>query len=196
MIDSGIDFCDLPFQYKLLSQNLIALSLLVSIFCKNQFCKKFLQRYNKILELYVHLKEMFTFLKLSRNFDWKVLLYLNLTKHTLKLNCFLNKIIFCLIFLYFEILAYSFFKKESYNYQSWKLHIITIKLCQVVLHLVVLIIQEAKMYHFLQNLGEWLYNVKREGQLLFEKRFDVCAAVFSIWWVQSHAHTSAHSPLV
>ena len=155
-----------------------------------------LQQYNKRLELKVNLKGMFTFLTLSRNFDWKVLFYLNLTKRILKLNCFLNKIIFCLIFLYFEILAYPFFKKESYNYQSWKLYIITIKLCQVVLHLVVLIIQEARMYHFLQNLGKWLHNVNRAGRLPFEKSFDVCAALFSIWWVQSHIHTSAHSPLV
>ena len=155
-----------------------------------------MQQYNERLELNVYLKGKFTFLTLSRNFDWKVLLYLNSTKRILKLNRFLNKIIFCLIFLYFGILAYPFFKKESYNYQSWKLYIITIKLCQVVLHLVVLIIQEARMYHFLQTLGEWLHNVKREGRLPFEKKFDVFAAVSSIWWVQSHAYTSAHSPLV
>ena len=155
-----------------------------------------MQQYNKRLELNVYLKGKFTFLTLSRNFDWKVLLYLNSTKRILKLNCFLNKITFCLIFLYFGILAYPFFKKESYNYQSWKLYIITIKLCQVVLHLVVLIIQEARMYHFLQNLGEWLHNVTREGRLPFEKSFDVCAAVFSIWWVWSHVHTSGNSALV
>ena len=67
---------------------------------------------------------MFTFLTLSRNFDWKALLYLNSTKRILKFNFFLNKITFCLILLYFEILAHPFFKKESYNYQSWKLYII------------------------------------------------------------------------
>ena len=182
MIDSRIDFCDLLFQYKLFSQNLISLSLLVFHILQKSVLRKvlLLQRYNKRLELNFHLKGMFIFLTLSRNFGWKVLFYLNLTKRILKLNCFLNKIISCLIFLYFEILAYPFFRKESYNYQSWKLYIITIKLCQVVLHLVVLIIQEARMYHFLQNLGKWLHNVNRAGRLPFEKSFDVCTALFSI----------------
>lgn len=64
------------------------------------------------------------------------------------------------------------------------MYIITIKVCQVFLHFVLLIIWEARINHFLQIIEEtrtrycWWHNIKRQGPLPFKKYFDVCADHF------------------